>query len=60
MLQNELPLIVAQPVPVKPHVVPSSMLWPPSVTALPAQLPPVLTPVLVPALKLVSTEPSAF
>jgi hypothetical protein len=39
VLQNELPVVVAQPVPVKPHVVPSSMLWPPSVT-LPAQLPP--------------------
>src|SRR5205807_4392353 len=32
LLHNELPLVVAQPVPVKPHVVPSSMLWPPSVT----------------------------
>ncbi|HXQ24072.1 MAG TPA: hypothetical protein VN812_20490 [Candidatus Acidoferrales bacterium] len=39
VLQNELPLVLVQPVPVKPHVVPSSMLWPPSVTA-PPQLPP--------------------
>ena len=37
--QSELPVLVAQPVPVKLQVVPSSMLWPPSVT-LPAQLPP--------------------
>lgn len=41
VLQNELPVVVVQPVPVKPHVVPSSMLWPPSVTA-PVQLPPEL------------------
>jgi hypothetical protein len=39
VLQNEVPVVEVQPVPMKPHVVPSSMLWPPSVTA-PAQLPP--------------------
>jgi hypothetical protein len=38
LLQNEVPVVQKQPVPVKPHVVPSSMLWPPSMT--PAQLPP--------------------
>jgi hypothetical protein len=26
VLQNEVPVVVGQPVPVKPHVVPSSML----------------------------------
>src|SRR5438093_4427722 len=43
VLQNEVP-VAAQPAPVKPHVVPSSMSWPPSVM-VPAptkQLPPVL------------------
>jgi hypothetical protein len=39
VLQNELPLVVAQLAPMKSHVVPSSMLWPPSVRP-PAQLPP--------------------
>ena len=43
VLQNELPLVVVQLVPVKPHVVPSSILWPPSCGSFaPAQLPPVL------------------
>src|SRR5439155_743768 len=32
VLQNEVPVVVAQWAPVKPHVVPSSMLCPPSVT----------------------------
>ncbi len=39
MLQTEVPVVEGQPGPLKPHVVPSSMLWPPSITA-PAQLPP--------------------
>src|SRR2546426_2699748 len=46
VLQNEVPLVLEQPVPVKPHVAPSSMLWPPSVTVPPnitVQLPPVLS-----------------
>ncbi len=58
VLQNELPLVLVQPVPVKPHVVPSSMLWPPSVI-VPAQLPPevplatmVLVTVSVPAFEM--------
>src|SRR6266576_2699770 len=33
-LQNEVPVVLVQPSPVNPHVVPSSsMLWPPSVIA---------------------------
>ena len=39
VLQNEVPVVVAQLAPAKPHVQPSSILWPPSVTP-PAQLPP--------------------
>ena len=35
VLQNELPLPDAQPAPVKPQVVPVSMLCPPSTTPLP-------------------------
>src|SRR5439155_1440156 len=39
VLQNEVPVVVTQLAPVKPHVVPSSMLCPPSVT-VPLQFPP--------------------
>jgi len=39
VLQNELPVPDAQPEPVKPQVVPVSMLCPPSTTPAP-QLPP--------------------
>ena len=43
-MQDEVPEVLVQPVPAKPHVVPSSILCPPSVTALvpvpTAQLPP--------------------
>jgi hypothetical protein len=58
VLQNELPVVEVQPVPVKPHVVPSSMLWPPSVM-VPEQFAPevllatiVLVTVPVPSLKM--------
>src|SRR5207253_51339 len=43
VLQNEVPVVLAQLAPVKPHVVPSSMLCPPSVMVTPTstlQLPP--------------------
>ena len=39
VLQNEVLLVLVQPVPEKPHVAPSSMLCPPSVI-VPLQLPP--------------------
>src|SRR5450756_2001297 len=46
VLQEEPPVVVVQPVP-KPHVVPSSMLWPPSVMPLPTQLLPALLATIV-------------
>src|SRR5438874_12824953 len=39
VLQNEVPVVLAQLAPVKPHVVLSSMLCPPSVIAVPAATP---------------------
>src|SRR5436309_1122230 len=50
VLQNEVPVAVAQLVPVKPHVVPSSMLCPPSV-----MVPPLAAPQLPPEVLLATT-----
>ena len=47
VLQNELPVVAVQPVPVKPHVAPFSMLWPPSVMVPPQFSPEVLLATIV-------------
>src|SRR5437879_556809 len=66
VLQNEVPVVVAQLVPVKPHVVPSSMLCPPSVK-VPRQLSPevllarmLLTTVTVPLSVLMASPAKAL
>ena len=56
MLQNEVPVAGVQPVPVKPHVVPSSMLWPPSATPL-QQLPPEVLLAMIVLVTVASPKP---
>src|SRR5438034_11001156 len=50
VLQNEVPVVVAQLAPVKPHVVPSSMLCPPSVMITALHAPPGQSPLPFPGL----------